>query len=491
MKNNFYKNWSYVQMYNKYLDGINNILNVLTPINNDINNCSIDELKLNNNNLQLFVQKEWKIALTTPTITYNNQLYGVIHIRIQWNDISFNYNNISPLLKKIIKKNDVHLNDFYFMSIYKIKCADNKCPIKNIKLSNPFLITGDVSNEYYSYNINFPCGIHIANNNISIEFGLGDCIFMKSDITLQSIKFYTKQFDYNDLEVYTFKDDIIEKQPIITKLNCLTTIKYILPKHMFLFDLGGSGLKVVEYSFGKFSKQINLGWWNNPSLPNLDIMVKRYIDYFNMYNGIYLLFSLASINKIWNKDNENNENIKSIYQDKYYYNMHNLFNIPEHIPILQISDSIAHYYGNKSELDLYYKTVIKTTIMSITIGTGINITVGKDHTFVKPTKDSIWKLTYKNINIRDVFLNIKSLPELKDILKFIKQQVYSNIDIDYVIFSGGKINETYINKLPFMMSEETLNLHKVPDINIFFNSDKLNPYNGLITKLSIDKNFYF
>ena len=74
-------------------------------------------------------------------------------------------------------------------------------------------------------------------------------------------------YDYKDLELYHLELSVIEKKPIIEKLNCPSTIKYILPKTVFLFDLGGSGLKLCIYTFKRsYSKMFRLGYWDKESL---------------------------------------------------------------------------------------------------------------------------------------------------------------------------------------------------------------------------------
>lgn len=486
-----FKNWSYLQDQNVYIDALDNKINVFAPLNDEATLCKREHASVGTDtNLKFFVKNTWKIALTTPTTDYKSNLYGICHIRIQWKLISENYGSLNPLLKNIIKKNDVHHSDFYFMSIYKIE--DNKW-----KLSKPFLITGDTTKDYYSYNINFPCGCYIESDLMNITWGLGDCILAESNIDMGSIDFFDREFDYSDLEVYEIQHDILKKSQIIKKLNYMDSYRYLLPKNMLLFDLGGSGLKVMSYTRGKLSDgYVNLGTWDDPStLPNLNSILKKVggieLNEF-IFKGGCLLFSLADISKLWSQFIRKNPTTIQLFKDVNNHSVYNLFNIPRHITTLQMSDSLSHFYGNLwvYERFLNRQILIDQNVLSVAVGTGIN-TVWRHNEVKSKNPKPIWELKYKGVGIRDAFLSKFDYDEFLEMI----QTLHSNIDIyrDIVIFSGGSaqnivnyIISYYPNAFDVYMDTTLYILKQQP--NIMFNINPASPYNGLVYGMLIERN---
>ena len=95
------KNWSYAPGF--FIDSYKDKTFLYT--NSRINDCKrIPYI----HTLQPFIQKNWSISLTTPTveIKQGSFLYGVAHIRIPWKDIALiasdNNSDISDKLKEII-----------------------------------------------------------------------------------------------------------------------------------------------------------------------------------------------------------------------------------------------------------------------------------------------------------------------------------------------------------------------------------------------------
>lgn len=489
--NNIYKNLSYNKQKNTYMDMMNGTSNILEPTG--LNKCKIT--KDTQNVLSTFVQVNWKIALTTPTIKDNdtNDSYGVIHIRVPWKEISKNYDSLQKNLKKIILKNDVHHQDFYFMSIYKMDISSN------MTLSNPFLITGKTDENYYSYNINFPVNIGIIfkeyekkkyTKEFVIQWGLGDCLFYNSNISFSSVEFKNQKFEYKDLEVYdSLKDQVLLKENVLKEIRpCFDSYKYFLPKHMFLFDLGGSGLKYAEYSFGRIHKQKNLGKINANESPQefLRRVLPEIYDY--MHYGIYLSFSLANIEKLWknrvNADNyfsQNDRDIKS------------MFNIPKHIKLRQMGDVYSHLLGNLYTLKHGLK--IKTqNVISIAIGTGINAYHLRNGIRQKFGEKNgyFWENKYNGKNIRDAILSCKTEGELLEIIYTLYHGNNQQFNNEYIILSGGGVNKLvnnifekrtdYLYKTRLLSGEvgEEKLLIKAPKYNMYFNIDVNVPYVGLV-----------
>jgi hypothetical protein len=157
-----------------------------------------------------------------------------------------NFVSLSPELQRIIYKNDIHHPDWYMVSIYKM---DRQGEGGAIKLSNPFIVTGDTSDEYYSYNIMFPCGFYIKKNSYYLTYGLGDCLLGLAKEKLSDLIFHEK-LDYKDLKYYkaddSFNSDI--KRTVIDRSLCNNDLgSLLLPHRILLFDLGGSGLKLSVY----------------------------------------------------------------------------------------------------------------------------------------------------------------------------------------------------------------------------------------------------
>ena len=488
-----YKNFSYVAGKESYLDGYEKNLELYKPLVN-VKTCKTKKINsARQNNLKFFVQDSWKIALTTPTILHSDKLIGVAHIRIAWEDLSRNYDKLNDNVKGMLRKNDIHLNDTYFMSLYTIDCRGD-CILDDAtwSLSKPFMLTGNtLSDDYYSYDINFPCGIRMQNNNIKIAYGVGDCVFLESEISVDNFDFVNNiRFDYSDLEIHHLNLPIFEKRPIIEKLNRDATIKFLLPKRALLFDLGGSGLKVAEYTFSNgFSQYVNLGYWKQKTLPNLKDMLSGYnIDFDTyMHNGVYLLFSLAGTEKLWPDNMRMSNTVKRLREQNS--NVYKLFNIPEHISVYTCGDNESHYYGNVKALsDITGLDVLGTkTILSIPVGTGINMRLTVNGTKITPGK-YLWDYSYKGTGIRKSFINVNNISEVYALLKYIVKESYDFdiYSIDYIIFSGGTTRRMFNN-----FSKEEVNSDNVEIItktNIYVNKDDLCPYKGLVYKLAYDKN---
>lgn len=496
-----YKNFSYIAKKNVYLDGFNKNLETYRPLIN-IKTCKANKISSSRNgNLSSFVPTNWKIALTTPTILYEEKLIGVAHIRISWADLSKNFNQLSANIRGMLTKNDVHLNDTYFMSVYVIDCTGN-CPIDKAKwnMTRPFMITGNtLSNRYFSYDINFPCGVRINENNgnIKISYGVGDCVFLESEISINPNEFVNNvQFNYSDLEIFQLDLPIFEKAPIYKALNCNSTIKYLLPKIAFLFDLGGSGLKLCTYTFnqslGTFTR---LGFWTQQSLPDLNQMLANTLRNINktfngfMYEGAYALFSLAGTEKLWDPSIRSSSTVRP-FLDRRYHNVYELFQIPRHLSASQSTDNESHYYGNIKALnDITQTDVFKnSTVLSIPVGTSINMRLTVRGTKVNPRK-YLWDYSYNGRDIRSSFLRAPDTNAVINIIRYIIRESYGDFNTDsigYIIFSGGGTNMilTTATKNP----TNDPNVKVLPGTKIFLNIDDLCPFKGLLQKFAYDKN---
>lgn len=493
-----YKNFSFVKEKNAYLDGFNKNIEMYRDLLS-VDKCISNKLESSMpNNLLSFVQDDWKIALTTPTILYKEKLIGIAHMRVSWENLSRNFSKLSNNVQGMLKKNDVHLSDVYFMMIYSFDCK-GECNLNNAiwYLSKPFMLTGNtLSDKYYSYDVNFPCGLNInKEGNLKISYGLGDCLFFESEISYNEKDLNTGvQYDYKDLELYHLELPVIEKKPIIEKLNCSSTIKYILPKTVFLFDLGGSGLKLCIYTFKhSFSKMFRLGYWDKESLPDLNYMVNNVINKMDfdqyIHKGAYIMFSLAGTNKIWDPKLRSKPSVKPLYEDKKYHNMYNLFDIPKHISISGLTDNSSHFWGNVNALnDIYNTNILNKSILSIPIGTGINMKLKVRGKLISPSK-YLWDYKYNRRSIRTSFMKVLDNKQLYNLLEYILKESYSDFDInkiDYIIFSGGVTNVLFEN-IPKNNIGDNDNVQKISGTNIYLNKDDLCPYKGLIYNLSLQK----
>ena len=493
-----YKNFSFVKEKNAYLDGFNKNIEIYKELLS-VDKCITKKLKSSMpNNLLSFVQDDWKIALTTPTILHKDKLIGIAHIRVSWENLSRNFKKLNKNVQGMLYKNDVHLSDVYFMMIYFLDCKGD-CQLEGATwyLSKPFMLTGNtMSNKYYSYDINFPCGLNITKEgNLKISYGLGDCLFFESEISYNEKDLKTGvQYDYKDLELYHLELPVIEKKPIIEKLNCPSTIKFILPKTVFLFDLGGSGLKLCIYTFKRsYSKMFKLGYWNKESLPDLNKMVNNAVSKMDfdqyIHKGAYVMFSLAGTNKIWDPKLRKKLSVKPLYEDKKYHNMYNLFDIPKHIRLSGITDNSSHFWGNVSTLNDIYNTNIlnKSVILSIPIGTGINMKLKSRGKLISPSK-YLWDYKYNGRSIRTGFKNVSNMNDLYSILGYIIRESYGDFDmnkIDYIIFSGGVTNVLF-KSISKKYLDDTEDVQNLSGTNIYLNKDELCPYKGLMYKLSMD-----
>ena len=499
---NIYKNFSYIAKKDLYLDGFNKNLETYKPLIN-IKTCNANKISSSRScNLSSFVPPNWKIALTTPTILYKEKLIGVAHIRINWSDLSKNFDQLSDNIKGMLRKNDVHLSDVYFMSVYNIDCTGN-CPIDKAKwnMTIPFMLTGNtLSNRYFSYDINFPCGIRMNenNDNIKISYGVGDCVFLESELFIDTNDFVNKvEFDYSHLEIFQLNFPIFEKEPIYRDLNCNSTIKYLLPKVAFLFDLGGSGLKLCTYTFNNsLGTFIRLGYWTQESLPNLNEMLeetlkdteKTFSDF--MYEGAYALFSLAGAEKLWDPTIRSSSTVQPFLKKKYH-NVYKLFQIPRHLSASQCTDNESHYYGNIKALnDITNTDVFKnSTVLSIPVGTGINMKLTVRGVKVNPRK-YLWEYSYNGRGIRSSFLRASNSNEVMNIIKYIIRKSYGDFNtdsIDYIIFSGGGTNKILTNE-SIKDSTNDPNVTVLPGTRIFLNTDDFCPFKGLLQKFAYDKN---
>lgn len=487
-----YKNFSPIENMNKFMDGINGNIDVYNVISNNSEICTKGKLT-GSFNLKDFVQPDWSNTLTTPTILYSNRYIGVTHIRIKWKLISNNYYKLNPLLQKIILKNDVHHKDFYFMSVYNIKQKSED--EWEWKFTKPFIITGDVSEDYFSYNICFPCGVKsnsddIKNMNITIHYGNGDCLLVKSDLSIPKTSFYNRKFDYNDLEVYTFTDEIILKDNIYPILKC-NMLKYILPSKMLMFDLGGSGLKLVEYNFHtQYSKIINLGRFDHYPPNMYEMLEKVNIDIDDYTNeGGELLFSLADITKLWTTNTYDSFDLdtKNIINSS---NIETILNIPNHVNVTTLSDMNAHTYGNISTLGPMIGKHKHSFVLHIAIGSGINTrllrnSVGQPGYMRQvQTKKYVWDYKYNGKRIRQSLIDsYKNDTQFLDVIGTILTKGY-NIDKFVslnIIISGGLTHALVGNQTNIYT--KTLNEKTM----LFINPDLLNPYKGLVEMLKIEK----
>jgi hypothetical protein len=486
------KNWSYSPGY--FIDSYKDNAFLYKLINfNDPTKCNKEKYDYT---MMSFIQSNWGVALTTPTVEYKGILYGVAHIRIKWSDIIKNLNDCKKDIQNIIKKNDIHHSDFYFMSIYKID--------KNVwSMSPPILITGNTQNNlYYSYNVNFPCGVDINNKIINVTFGLGDCILMYWQQSMKSIKYFRKQFDYTDLNIENINDNMISKNYINPLLcNNINFKSYLLPKHIRLFDLGGSGLKSCRYDSvnNTFSSVINIGQ-DDQLLPPSQIIRKKdnvyniNIDQENL-SGWGFGFSLAGINKLWIKDKR-----KIAMKNYIETDTATEFGLTDTNKIIRLSDGESHLYGIFWKLQeiLPIINVKKINILNIAIGTGINISFSENGNLkyydkdIPQNKDSnkyFWDIKINNKSIRAYFLSQKiTKQEFNQLIGIFLRREPNNIKMkgekwpitwsqpDIITFSGGGSNK--IKKFDGMK----LKSQGQKDIPIYIFPDSRIPYMGLVWK---------
>ena len=288
MKELTLKNWSYAPGY--FIDSYND-KSFLYTIYKNSESCKKTPYI---HTLKPFVQFNWSIALTTPTVEKGGFLYGVAHIRVPWKELVLN-DEISSNIKKIIYKGDVHNNDFYFMSIYKI---DNNT---QWSLTKPVLITGLTDLNYYSYNVNFPCGFFIEKEKFNVTFGLGDCLLFSYIGKLDSLVFEIKQFNYRDLTLIEVDNLMLKKEYVNSALcNNSKLNNYLYPKNIRLFDLGGGGLRTLVYNFkdDKYSDITILGQSKILNLPS-EIIRQTINIQDELMSGMGFAFSLASLEKLW------------------------------------------------------------------------------------------------------------------------------------------------------------------------------------------------
>ena len=237
-----------------------------------------------------------------------------------------------------------------------------------------------------------------------------------------------------------------------------------------------------------------LGYWNQKSLPDLNQMVNNAVSKMDfdqyIHKGAYIMFSLAGTNKIWEPKLRSKSSVKPLYEDEKYHNMYNLFNIPKHIRISGLTDTMSHFWGNVSALNDIYNTNIynKSVILSIPIGTGINMMLSEKGKSITPSK-YLWDYKYNERSIRTGFKKVSSMTDLYSILGYIIKESYGDFDmnkIDYIIFSGGVTNVLFedISKKDI---DENDDVQKLSGTNIYLNKDELCPYKGLMYKLSMDK----
>jgi hypothetical protein len=442
-----FKNYSHIEHYDTYLDGFNGSLVIITPTGKS---CNRDDIimkdKFGNvrpDNLKHFIQDSWKISLTSPTIKVENYYIGVAHVRIGWNLLSENYDKICNGLKSMIKKCDVHHNDCYFMSIYKIKD-------EIWELTPPFLISGDYSDNYYTYNINFPTGITYENGKLCIQYGLGDAILCESCIDIPT--FYTNKFDYGDIEFIGIKDPILDKSLIkksIIESQNISLLKYILPKHIYLFDFGCHGLRMCEYRFSTFSDIKFIGKWKEIDKQDLWKKIGNKNDIIN--SGAQFMFSLSD----------------------YESSINELFDIPKHNKVYQINASVAHLYGN-----LRYiredKHIEPHFLLSISISSSICLSLYNVRRKLFTHKEP-YNINYNGKSYRDAFMNAFNNFDSNEIIEILNTLYeYQKIpDKTYTVFSCEELDITNLS----MIFQNT---------NIYFNNDKKNVYYGLVYNLSMN-----
>ena len=460
------KNWSYAPGF--FIDSYKDKA-FLYEISKNVSVC---KKKPYIKTLQPFIQDDWSIALTTPTVLYNDELYGVVHIRVPYKNISAS-DQISYKLKQIIYKGDVHNNDFYFMSVYKIH--NNKW-----SLTKPILITGNVKEKYYSYNVNFPCGFFITKQQtFNITFGLGDCLLFLYNGNINSLNFYNKKFNYNDIKVIEVNNLMLKKE-YIHSFICNTNenlIKYLLPKNIRLFDLGGSGLKTVLYNSvsNKYSSIINLGKSDILNLPE-QIIRKHPSVQDEILSGVSFGFSLASLGKLW-VESIRKEAIELVINKKYN-STNELFNLINKKTI-EINASTSHLFGSMSEYKSKFNIPLNNlNFVNIAIGTDVNMSFSNKGKIKHEIGVNFWDIKIENSSIRKNFNNLTE-KKLVNLL-----QVFFNL-----IPNNRKMSSTWPTKWP---TPDIITLSgggSIPynKINIKFNnihllvfSDQLIPYKGLI-----------
>ena len=268
VKPNIVKNWSYVPP-NFLLDKYNNDTHLYIMNTTPGKPMVCQDIKKDGRYSNLFeplgnfIQTDWSIALTTPTVEYKNYMYGVLHVKIPYKLMYDNFEKLEINLKYIIMKNDIHHHTyFYLMSYYRFDINNTT----KFLMSSPFIITGDsLDDNQYSYNVNFPCGFYInqKNGDSEITFGLGDCILCTDNNNISNIRFQSKKYNYEDL--YYIPLDSIYKQylnrstintsisslnnkiPMSSTLNIdIKTI--LLPKYIFLIDIRTNGLNFCTYN---------------------------------------------------------------------------------------------------------------------------------------------------------------------------------------------------------------------------------------------------
>ena len=169
--------------------------------------------------------------------------------------------------------------------------------------------------------------------------------------------------------------------------------------------------------------------------------------------------------------------------------MYNLFDIPKHIRLSGLDDTSSHFWGNVSALnDIYDTNILKNSvILSIPIGTGINMKLKSRGEFISPSK-YLWDYKYNGRSIRTGFKNVSNMNDLYSILGYIIRESYGDFDmnkIDYIIFSGGVTNVLFENISKKDIGEND-DVQKLSGVNIYLNKDELCPYKGLMYKLSMD-----
>jgi hypothetical protein len=478
------KNWSYVPRY-FFIDALNSDTKEYSFKNNDPSICyeKIDTALVK---LQEFLnQKDWKIALTTASVIHNNEVYGAAHIRIPWISMYNNFDSLSPELQRIIIKNDIHHPDWYMVSIYKM---DRQGGDK--KLSNPFIITGDTSDEYYSYNIMFPCGFYIKKNSYYLTYGLGDCLLGLAKENLSDLIFHDK-LDYKDLKYYkaddSFNSDI--KKSVINRSLCINGLESLLLPHLILlFDLGGTGLKLSLYDSIK-SKYTDIPVKDN-TISDIKQTPRQYIrnqfpefDKF-LAGGNGFGMSLAGVEKLWNKSIR--KQIQKIEPMYLKTPIDELFGIRNNSKLLKLGDYDSHLYGVLSTLSIEDR---RKKILNIAIGSGINVAYSDGRTIIEKvtTDNNFWDL---NININGTLKKVRNafIEATKEELNIIIQQVLGSLKIEppnIICFTGGGTQYHFITQLgltpfPYRYTQPG----EVGEV--IFYADKNIMFQGLVFKIKLN-----
>ena len=490
------KNWSYSPKY--FIDSYNDSSFLYKLIDSDVENCTKEK---QNFNLTKQIQKEWKISLTTPTVEYKGNMYGVAHIRVKWSDMALFFNKLSEDIQEIIYKNDIHNGDFYFMSIYII--YEGKW-----RLSSPILLTGDVSEKYYSYNVNFPCGFFIKDDKVNITLGVGDCLLYLYTNLLSNIEFKNKKLNYSDINVIKVKNKLLEKK-YINQFICSSKLQlknYLLPAHIRLFDLGGSGLRSVSYTSKTdvYSSEIRFNRDNKNLLPDEIIRqfdnINKNINIENeTINGWGFGFALAGIRKLW-KGKQSKE--YKLLKKRNYDTTAQIFNLIDSEKIISLKDSHSHLFGVLNEIENQHnKNTSNLNILNIAIGTGMNISYWQ-HGDIKDYETSVSPNTYfwdikleGDVKIRNIFKKLDKC-ELKHILRVFLRLEENDIGMtslfpeswelpDVITLTGGgsKKYEVYSN-IKVCSSKYFSNCNKDIYLNVY--PEKLIPYKGIIWKFKHD-----